>query len=76
MFETIAKIKSRKQKEKHKNEHAIRLPRRTNALSPRVAEANAQIQRKNRVEELPPRVDSSQGLIVAYPMEAVDKSSK
>ena len=32
--------------------------------------------RKNRVEEPPPRVDSSPGLIVACPTEAVDKSSK
>ena len=46
IFETIANRKSQKQKEKHNNEHAIRLPRRTNALSPRVAEANAQNQRK------------------------------
>ena len=45
-FETIANRKLLKQKEKHNNEHAIRLPRRTNALSPRVAEANAQNQRK------------------------------
>ena len=37
IFETIAKRKSRKQKERHNNEHAIQLPRRTNAQSPRVA---------------------------------------
>ena len=36
-FETIAKQKSREQKLRHNNEHAIRLPRRTNAQSPRVA---------------------------------------
>ena len=46
IFETIANRKSRKQKEKNNNEHTIRLPRRTNALSPRVAEVNAQNQRK------------------------------
>ena len=63
-------------KEKNNNEHAIRLPRRTNALSTRVAEANAQNQIKNSQEEPPPRVDASQGLIVAYPKEAVDKTSK
>ena len=45
-FETITNRKSQKQKEKHNNEHAIRLARRTNAISPRVAEANAQNQRK------------------------------
>ena len=28
------------------------------------------------MEEPPPRVDASQGLIVAYPKEAVDKASK
>ena len=75
-FETIANRNLRKQKENHNKEHAIRLPRRTNALSPRVSKANTQNQRKNRVEEPPPRVDSSQGLIVAYPNEAVDKASK
>ena len=46
IFETIAKRKSRKQKERHNNEHEIRLPRRTNAQSPRVAEKNAQNPRK------------------------------
>ena len=75
-FETIANRNLRKQKENHNKEHAIRLPRRTNALSTRVAEANAQNPRKNRLEEPPPRVDASQGLIVAYPKEAVDKASK
>ena len=65
IFETIANRNSRKQKEKLNNEHAIRLPRRTNALSPRMAEVNAQNQIKNRVEEPPSRVDASQGLIVA-----------
>ena len=73
IFETIAKRKSQKQKERHNNEHAIRLPRRTNAQSPRVAEQNAQ---NPRVEEPPPRADVSPGLIVAYPTEAVVKSSK
>ena len=46
MFETITKRKSRKQTEKHNNDRAIILPRRTNALSPRVAEVNAQNPRK------------------------------
>ena len=41
-----------------------------------MAEANAQHQRQNRVEEPPPRVNASQGLIVAYPKEAVGKASK
>ena len=45
-FETIAKLKSQKQKERHNNEHAIILPRRTNAQSPRVAENNAQNPKK------------------------------
>ena len=45
-FETNANRKSRKEKEKHNNEHEIILTRRTNALSPRVAEANAQNQIK------------------------------
>ena len=31
---------------------------------------------EKRVEELPPRVDVSPGMIVAYPTEAVDKLSK
>ena len=35
-----------------------------------------QHQRQNRVEEPPPRVNASQGLIVAYPKEAVYKASK
>ena len=43
VFETIAKRKSLKQKEKLNNEQTIRLPTRTNALSPRVAEADAQM---------------------------------
>ena len=68
IFETIANRNSQKQK-KHNNEHVIRLPRRTNALSTRVAEANAQNPRNNRMEEPPPRVDASQGLIVTYPKE-------
>ena len=73
IFETVAKRKAREQKEKHNNEHATRLPRSTNAQSSRVAEQNAQ---KPRVDEPPPRVDVSPGLIVAYPTEAVVKSSK
>ena len=73
MFETVAKQKAREQKEKHNNEHAIRLPRSTNAQSPRVAEQNAQ---SPRVEEPHPRVDVSPGLFVAGPTEAVVESSK
>ena len=76
IFETIAKRNPQKQKERHHNEHVIRLPRRTNAQFPRVDKMNAQNSRKHRVEEPPPRVDASPGLIVAYPTEAVDKASK
>ena len=76
IYVTIAKQNSRKQKERHNNEHEIRLSRRTNAISPRVAKKYAQNPRKNRVEEPPPRVESIPGLIVAYPTEAVDKYSK
>ena len=73
IFETIAKRKSRKQKERHNNEHAIRLPRRTNAKYSRVAEQNAQ---NPRVDETPPRVDAITGLTVTYPTEVVVNSSK
>ena len=72
-FETVSIRKAREQKEKHSNEHSIRLPRRTNAQSPRVAKQNAQYP---RVEEPPPRVDISPGLIAVYPTEAVVESSK
>ena len=73
IFETVAKRKAQEKKEKHNNEHAIRLPISTNAQSPRVADHNAQ---SSRVEEPPPRVDVILGLVIAWPIEAIVESSK